>query len=262
MLYASELAACASMNPFQTTSDIAEKIWKRQSPKSYAAAVARNDLLCSRMTIEDFLTGWTFTERSVTPQKLREKSSLTELQTLLLELDDNMTDELRARIDAIMQMERGRSGEKEILDKLEQTRGVRIEQRNDRFLKSYISIMSKKTGQERSGFLLGGRVDGVSSDGTLIEVKERRHKLFHEIPVYEKVQLHAYMCLTGKKECQLVQRYQEETDVSTVHFDDRFWYDVILRATTFCANFQAILNSEARQDVFLKNRNKVVAFNV
>lgn len=55
---------------------------------------------------------------------------------------------------------------------------------------------------------LGGKIDGAfEDDGSIVEIKERRNRLFKRINSYEMVQLHCYMRLTGQKKAHLIERY-------------------------------------------------------
>jgi len=65
------------------------------------------------------------------------------------------------------------------------------------------------------------------SRDTVFEIKRRRNRLFHRIPLYERVQLEAYMrqykCLDGA----LIEYYPEEgVEMHWVERDDHLWSDV------------------------------------
>ena len=44
---------------------------------------------------------------------------------------------------------------------------------------------------------LGGRIDGINEEKTLIEIKNRVRRLFYKLRDYEKVQVFAYMYILG-----------------------------------------------------------------
>lgn len=57
-----------------------------------------------------------------------------------------------------------------------------------------------------------GKVDGMRKDGILIETKNRRNKLFTEIPLYEKVQLEMYMWCTNNNVIIHKQNYNNKSE--------------------------------------------------
>ena len=58
-----------------------------------------------------------------------------------------------------------------------------------------------------------GRCDGIQTleDGTqtIVEVKNRQKYFFY--PLYEKVQVHAYMALTGLNHCTFIQQLNNDS---------------------------------------------------
>lgn len=73
---------------------------------------------------------------------------------------------------------------------------------------------------------ISGKVDGIEGEGDnriLIETKNRRNRLFDEIPDYEKVQMCIYMKMTGIKTSKLLQYYDDEESVMDYDFDEELW---------------------------------------
>ena len=77
---------------------------------------------------------------------------------------------------------------------------------------------------------LVGKVDGFSG-GRLVEVKNRKNKLFGRVPNYEKVQLQIYMKMVGVEEATLVESFTDSRgttmDEHRVVHNAQLW-DVIL----------------------------------
>lgn len=84
------------------------------------------------------------------------------------------------------------------------------------------------------GFTWGieGQVDGMRR-GKIVEIKHRTGTIYEEVPLYERMQLHAYMFLLGQQDACLVQCIQTQTGVfskeTLVPFDAEFWKATILR---------------------------------
>lgn len=138
--------------------------------------------------------------------------------------------------------QRGCQGEAKAVAQYEQKTASKITQRNSKFFKKQLSPL----------LLLGGRVDGISADGTkLVEVKCRQRRLFDTIPDYERVQLQAYMYVTGIHCCDWVQQYDGETRVRSVAFDPAAWEGMAAAALAFGDTVQALLTDETAQDTLL-----------
>ena len=78
-------------------------------------------------------------------------------------------------------------------DRLASDLQVEISRRND-------EIYSMEVPVGKDVVILTGKVDGIiQEDGqpVLVETKSRRNRLFAGIPVYEKVQMEAYMRMIG-----------------------------------------------------------------
>lgn len=254
VLYASELAACVGLNNFSSIDEVSVSIWKRMDPLGYANALHRNHV-AAKFSVQDFLGDVQISERCLDDTSKKAsytKKPLPELQSLLLELDDHMTDDVKKRIDSFINTERGKAAEDDILNQIEQTTQVPIRKRNDKFYKKYILIRAKTTRTEEYRFLLGGRVDGIDEDGGLIEVKNRRYKLLRHIPMHEKVQIHAYMCLTDKEECSIVEQYDDKTHALKLKFDKKFWDMIGQKAALFCTQLERLISNHTYQDMFLK----------
>lgn len=78
-----------------------------------------------------------------------------------------------------------------------------------------------------TSFELCGYVDGICDDH-VVEVKNRMRRLFSSIPEYERVQMHAYMLLAGKKSCRWVQRFCQEQESRMVAWDGAWWDNQVL----------------------------------
>ena len=125
-------------------------------------------------------------------------------------------------------MQRGTEGEASILDGLARDLKERVGHRNDR---AYSKVVGRTAGGRR--LVLVGRVDGKTEGGRLVEVKERRNRLFHRVYNYEKVQLFAYMHLLEQQSAVLRERFDSETRDHALEFDPGFWNEVTRRLRDF-----------------------------
>jgi hypothetical protein len=80
---------------------------------------------------------------------------------------------------------------------------------------------------------LGGKHDATSADAsTIVEVKTRQRR-FLGAPLYERVQLHAYMVITGVRSATLVESFRDERREHAVPFDEQLWERVRDAAADF-----------------------------
>lgn len=112
---------------------------------------------------------------------------------------------------------RGNVKEDEALNRSEVKNKTKITKRNT---KMYIKSLYKDDDLEIN---LCGKVDGVQNEETVVESKNRSKRLFMKIPIYEKVQLEAYMFLTGFKKALHIENYNETSHEIVYEQDEVFW---------------------------------------
>ena len=76
-----------------------------------------------------------------------------------------------------------------------------------------------------NNYIIYGRTDGLDGD-TIIESKNRKNR-FLGVPLYEKVQIHAYMYITNKSKGKLLENFNGDQREHNVVFDPDFWEDVM-----------------------------------
>ena len=76
-----------------------------------------------------------------------------------------------------------------------------------------------------------GKVDGlyVCRSGTkyVLEIKNRQNRLFDSVPIYEKIQVQAYMYIFNIKYAIVVQHYNNQYKLDYLEFDKSFIMDII-----------------------------------
>ena len=253
IIHASELAACIGLNKYRPVAEAAVTVYKRMDPEGYYAALARN----RQVPKEDVTQRIQHNVEVVDAVAKAINAPADELQGKLDDVvscippDDDGTPEDKAdlvsEIRSLVHTERGRIKEKASLDRTEITMKRPILQRNSRYFKTRIPYGSKE-------LQLGGRVDGITEDGCLIEVKNRMYRVFSTIPVYEQVQIHAYMVLTCINSCQFVQSFKDQETTESVSFDHTFWDDVVTRLQSFAVQMDELISDETKQDALIKRK--------
>ena len=72
------------------------------------------------------------------------------------------------------------------------------------------------------------------NDNELIEVKNRRNRLFEFIPLYEQIQTEVYFRLTDLKKGKLIQNYNDTQSVIEINSSDTLWDTIITELVEAC----------------------------
>jgi hypothetical protein len=256
MIFASELAACLGQNRYTTINETVSKIWKRVDLDSYKTASKRNTVI-EKKTINETLNENVLLKESISKEFFEKKKlhvgNSIEMEKKITQIFETINEpvnvDLIKDIKSFIQTTRGTRDEDSSLNDLEKKKGVEIEKRNN---KLYIKTIVTDFGES---FLLAGRVDGITKNGELVEMKNRQYKFFKEIPIYEKIQIHAYMFLTDKQSIQFVQNFNDESVSEVVTFDLDFWNgDIIIPLKKFVKLFRMLLRDPLLQDKVIQNQ--------
>lgn len=121
------------------------------------------------------------------------------------------------------------------------TEGVRLEKDNS-FHELEVCTVGDNT------FVIVGRVDRIEvrdDDGTrtLVEVKNRMHRLFGRIPQYEFIQLQVYLQLLGLVHGRLVEQHDDEIASYPVVRDEELWSNELLPGLKgFCIELNSAMH--------------------
>jgi hypothetical protein len=95
---------------------------------------------------------------------------------------------------------------------------------------------------------IGGKIDGICQDKTIIEVKNRMHKLFYNLREYEKIQTFSYMYILESNKSQLVETFmkgqQPEVNIIDIEFEQIYWDYIYHRITQFVEYFNEFMKNE------------------
>ena len=245
VIYASELAACIGMNKYRPVSQVARKVWCRSDPEGYMKALLRNDT-SEPEPIKDTLEKLKLTEKvnSIVNQI---QIVTPEIQTLAQSHETDLSSQGVSVSDLTSHVltERGKNSEESSLNRLEKTINMKINERNDKFYKRTLSYAESSDDRK---YVLGGKVDGITEDGHLVEIKNRQYRIFPELPIYEKVQIHAYMFLTGIVKCKYVQSFKGKDVQEIVEFDEKFWNMMKGKCRAFVKCLEKVMHDESLQD--------------
>ena len=125
-------------------------------------------------------------------------------------------------------------------------------------LKDNIYRKRKVYENENFSISIGGKIDGINkSSGTIIEIKNRIHKLFYELRNYEKVQLMCYIYLFGLEKGHLVEalRKKDETEINIIEldFDNSYMEYIMRKIIIFGQYFNMFFKNEELKITIMKN---------
>lgn len=115
---------------------------------------------------------------------------------------------------------RGIVNESKIIKELEKKDKIKITGNNECLYKKKLFNI------ENYEIWLCGKVDGIQND-ELIEIKNRKNRLFNMVPIYEKIQFHCYLFLTDMNKGKLVQNWNEEQSIFELNWEIELWNDII-----------------------------------
>ena len=246
VLVASELAIITGHNKYEKIQKAIDtvlnrsKIVKKYIPKSKVEekllALSENEIVVIKKELN--------LEGNAT---LKQVENMIKQQVMTKSLNENISEnESRVKADEVLkamptlnkclegsvkqdlQMRRGNIKEDRNLDKTQQKRNITIDSRNAQMYEKELYVDPNK----QFNVILRGKIDGMN-DEYLVETKNRTKRLFNMIPDYEKVQLNAYMFMTGKEKALHIECYNEDQNSVEYDFDKLFWDDCLSKIMSF-----------------------------
>lgn len=235
---ASELAIVTGHNKYETAQKVIDAVLNRSGiVKKY---IPKSKIEESLLSLSD-----TDLKTIKNELKLDDKSSLKEvenmikLQVMSKSLNGNITEnESKKKADEVLKamptlnkcletsvkqdlrMRRGNIKEDSNLNKTQQKRNITIDSRNSQMYERELYCDPDRN----FNIIIRGKIDGMN-DEYVVETKNRTKRLFNMIPDYEKVQLNAYMFMTGKEKSLHIECYNEDQNSVEYDFDKLFWDD-------------------------------------
>ena len=166
-----------------------------------------------------FVISKTIVDRYIYPSFSKE---ITELQSKQL-VDVNLPvllSILNSSIKKDVQIRRGNIKESGNIGKYENKFKRKITDRNSKLFQKVLYV--DPNGQFK--IVVRGKVDGISEeDNCIIESKNRSKYLFKTLRPHERVQIEAYMFLSGIQRCILTEYYNDESFEIDYSHDEDYW---------------------------------------
>jgi len=286
-LNASELAIAVGANPYQNIKDLIIKLWGRYFPEDYFSFLDEIKRTNKVEVIQE-------TEYQCL-QRLTAKYANDQIEAMAVEnkikdclKSDDIAD-LQAKQQSVLQemlvkkdisAEDKQALEKTLVSLTNKTFGTRKEgdaitqyenltKKRVQRLSKYFTQKFPTHGLETEGFLgnvewkLGGKIDGMTENGELIEVKNRMNRFFNQVRDYEKVQIQTYFQLLDIESGYLVESLVKkkgdapEINIVAVQYEPEYWNNFIIpRTRKFIDYFQHILLDNQFKIRLLVNNEK------
>lgn len=266
LLFASNLASCVGKNKYAPRSEAFHKLWLHLRPDTVvpvnapvlgldadaAAAVVAASPTCD--TVQSVVQSATEKVKDAVSDTWSAAPVSTELAAVAKRaLTEDAVSELAAQVEADTSL--SADAKKDVMERVKKQRRmvqevkevvsaaqcslgtvqesssrVQYEEAHKQAVVHDNKFHKRWMGRTRSGrrWGLGGRVDGVDSEGRVVEIKNRVRCFFRTVPEYEHVQLQAYMVLLDVEEGILLQQYGGTQRSTIITRDREEWESVVL----------------------------------
>jgi hypothetical protein len=213
---ASEVAACIGRNPYKARSDALLAAFKKFDPSGYQKSEQTFErdrveaVLAKEPAFKDLLAT---AERATTDRKdAAENAQKLTAALKALDLTDRERKELANHVRSTFNAAMGTQQESVVLADVRAYIGQDAH-KDDRLHKKTMGTV------EGIPWILGGRVDGQTKSGDIVEIKNRTRRLFHHVPDYERVQVLCYCHLLDAQKAYLIEKTENDRAVHTIEFD-------------------------------------------
>lgn len=196
---------------------------KARSPRRAVAEVKNADAATQEMAAETARQHLNDDVKHVLQSNATLRIAVSTGESIDTEAVADLSPRLQKAIMQKSQMTHGILQEKECLDEMQAKLGCVIHSQQKKYKRTL-------TTQAGNRFVLFGKIDGMqtNNDGSqfLVETKKRKTRLFHCVPDYELVQVHAYMFLTRMDRAILNENFQGTSLQHVIEFDTMLWQNV------------------------------------
>ena len=135
--------------------------------------------------------------------------------------------DIKKYVEGHINKNRGIKNEKEIINKYMKKNNTNITNNNSKLYKMKLFSLNEHN------IYVCGKIDGIEND-ELIEIKNRRNRLFEFIPIYEQIQIEIYFRLTNLKTGKLIQNYNDTTSEFVIQNNDTLWDNILNELKIAC----------------------------
>lgn len=251
-IYASELASLIGLNNFKSPSETLFRIWQKNFPLDYEKVFkslgdSANPLVDNKTSFKKITKKYNKNleldlEKCIDSKdvdKMMKKRK--ELMEVCKDMDDKDRKKIEENIVNLTNTGFGTRNESRSVHIYTQMTGVPVMN-----ISNFYKRILMKSGDYN--WYIGGKIDGICQDKTIIEVKNRMHKLFYNLREYEKIQTFSYMYILESRKSQLVETFmkgqQPEVNIIDIQFEQIYWDYIFDRITQFVEYFNEFIKNE------------------
>ena len=262
ILYASQIAACIGCNRHKKPAEAMETMWERMAPTSYLAALRRTGSTTELLRVQDLI------EKDESVRHVVDASTLAcaNSQDVAIKYDaaarviarmDLLPDDKRV-IDATVKRNLytnyGTASEHHALVKVRETLGINA-RLDDTFYRVQVGDV------DGTQLWVGGKIDAITDDRLVIEIKNRIRRLFYKVPFYEIVQLQSYLFLLDVPRGAIVECLttlnDSQINIVPVRRDRELWDETVVpKMKAFVKVLLHLLEDHGFQDAYLLSSRK------
>ena len=262
ILYASQIAACIGCNRHKKPAEAMETMWERMASASYLDALRRTGSTTELLRVQDLI------DKDDTVRHIVDASTLAcaNSQDVAIKYDaaarviarmDLLPDDKRV-IDATVKRNLytnyGTASEHHALVKVRETLGINA-RLDDTFYRVQIGEV------DGTQLWVGGKIDAITDDKLVIEIKNRIRRLFYKVPFYEIVQLQSYLFLLDVPRGAIVECLttlnDSQINIVPVRRDRELWDETVVpKMKAFVKVFLHLLEDHGFQDAYLLSSRK------
>ena len=229
--FGSQISGLVGSNPFDSQTKSILQVWKKHCPDAVEAAYKRlqnvgqleedrppvlETIINADEKIKTELTTAIASEDQVVRQQAVQ-GVVDHIVGTRKDVSIVHVEDLISQVKSHVNTARGIRDEEKGVEMYSTNEHKKVGERNSKFYKSYLYASWKG---RKVKYMIGGRVDGITEDGILLEVKNRQRRLLGRVPDHENVQIQIYMYLLGITECHLVECYKTTTQKHIVYYDN------------------------------------------
>jgi|688.fasta_scaffold40711_5 hypothetical protein len=172
------------------------------------------------------------------------KLNVDNLQEIMQTIRIKDSKPLQSSLRQVVATSRGQVGEDAAIKLYENIKRTKVKHNNAQLFTKHLGTT------DNIQVVLVGKVDGFC-DGKLVEVKNRQKRFFPKIPLYERVQLLAYMFLTDTLEADHVECLDQQIKSRKVDFDQEEFQQITQDALHQAKLFAELVHDSAQQDALI-----------
>lgn len=265
VLYASEIAIITGHNKYQKLGDFLIKLWQKYdlddfnivvdtlSKKNNSTFVQQTEL--EKIEVIQKKSGINITnELNNIVKKSKNADELVQNKNRLLQsvenkLDKNTKKELEKSVNNVVNTQFGIKNEDNVLQIYSKDNNITVYKISD--------FKKRKIGNK---LYVGGKIDGLTESGEVVEIKNRMYKLFRFLRDYEKIQLQTYLYIFRTSKGYLVENYKNNIHIIEEDFDSIFMDMIILKLSNFELFFNDFMNNVDLKTLLLFGDEKLKQF--